>query len=288
MIKSMTGFAQTHLQQPWGNLSIEIKSVNHRYLESNIRLPETLRDLEMSIRELFRQYLQRGKIDCQVRYTPDTSTANHIAINQNLLTELLQTIQDINQKAELSANYNAFDVLRWPGIIEQHDDDAESRQQSILQLIRETLQKLNHMRTEEGIALTTTLLEKLACLEEKVMEIKIRANDIVAEQRSKLQEKCIRLQLELDPQRLEQEVVLLAHKSDVAEELDRLAVHISQTRQKLQKGGTIGRELDFLMQEFNREVNTLASKSIDITMTQTCVTLKVLIEQMREQIQNIE
>ena len=288
MIKSMTAFSRTHEQGDWGSASIEIKSVNSRYLETNLRLPDGLRDLEMPLRDVIRQHLQRGKIECSIRYTASSTIETTVSLNQALLQQLVQAAKQVNEQLGKAADYGAFDLLRWPGVLQTSENNLEDAQKAILALTAQALKTLNDVRAREGEALKQFLVEKLTVLRTELATVKTGVNGIVREQRNKILERIQQLNVDLATDRLEQEVALLAQRCDVNEEIERLCTHITETERLLKKGGPIGRQLDFLMQELNREANTLASKSVDIAMTQAAVNMKVLIEQMREQIQNIE
>lgn len=287
MIKSMTAFARQQTQGDWGSASIEIKTVNHRYLDVNTRLPEMLRDLEMPLRELVRQHLKRGKVDCSLRFNAGSQGDANITVNQGLAQQLTMAADLITAQQQLTP-YTAFDVLRWPGVMQVAEADMTQTKSTLLTLATAALEELSQVRAREGAALAETIMQRLQSMEQLLIIVGQRSDEIVAEQRKKLHEKVQDMSVNVDAERLEQEIVLLAQRVDVAEELDRLATHIKETRRVLEKGGAVGRRLDFLMQEFNREANTLGSKSIDSDMTQIAVEMKVLIEQMREQVQNIE
>lgn len=288
MIKSMTAFARKQTQADWGTLSVEIKSVNHRYLEMNFRMPESVRELEMAVRELCKKQLQRGKLDIAVRYTPGSTVTGDVNVNDKLVAQLCQASEQIASSQTTLTAANVMDVLRWPGVMQIMDADLTEMKQALTALIEEALLELTAVRAREGESLAAHIVERLDGISAEIDKIVPRQSAVVEQQRQKLQDKISDMQVKLDDERLEQEIAILAQRVDVAEELDRLQTHITEARRVMKKGGVVGRRLDFLMQEFNREANTLASKSIDSAMTQAAVEIKVLIEQMREQIQNLE
>jgi uncharacterized protein (TIGR00255 family) len=288
MIKSMTAFARKQTQADWGTLSVEIKSVNHRYLEMNFRMPESVRELEMAVRELCKKQLQRGKLDITVRYTPGSTVTGDVNVNEKLVAQLCQASEQIASSQTTLTAANVMDVLRWPGVMQIMDADLTEMKQALTALIEEALLELTAVRAREGESLAAHIVERLDGMCAEIDKIVPRQSAVVEQQRQKLQDKISDMQVKLDDERLEQEIAILAQRVDVAEELDRLQTHITEARRVMKKGGVVGRRLDFLMQEFNREANTLASKSIDSAMTQAAVEIKVLIEQMREQIQNLE
>ncbi len=288
MIKSMTAFARKYSEGVWGNASIEIKTVNHRYLDVSLRLPELLRELEMPLRDLLRKQLSRGKVECYIRYTAGGNVNTEANLNQALLTQLIFAANQVEAQLTEPAKYNALDLLRWPGVMQVAETDLTEVKQQLLSLMSQTIEALNDTRTREGAELADCIFERLNVIEKNVESVAPKVKEVVQQQRQKLQDKIAELALNVDPERLEQEIVLLAQRVDVAEELDRLNTHVKEVRRVIKQGGSVGRRLDFLMQELNREANTLGSKSIDSQMTQAAVDCKVLIEQMREQIQNIE
>ena len=287
MIRSMTAFARQQAQYDWGTLAWEIRSVNHRYLELSFKLPDHLRALESILRERLRQRLTRGKVECALRQQVAPQTAR-LGINTPLLVELINNAETIQQKLRDSSGINPLELLQWPGVLNNAELNQEQLQEQALSLFAESIDQLLETREREGSALRTFVLDRADTIDHITGAIRQQLPVILDQQRQKLQEKVSELTAELDPARLEQEIVLLTQKADVAEELDRLDAHTSEVRRVLQQGGSCGRRLDFLMQELNREANTLSSKSIVTDTTQAAVELKVLIEQMREQIQNIE
>ena len=288
MPNSMTGFARSDAQESWGNISCEIRSVNHRYLEPSIRLPECLRAFESTVRDALRKQLSRGKIDVsfQVSFASDTSA--NIRINHDVLAALLSATDRVNSLHTDTAPIDAVRLLQFPGVIEQASVDHALVAATAKNLLEQTLKNLLKHRTREGGELQQLIDERLDEIAELVIKVREHMPAILKAQKDKLRHRLGELEAELDENRIEQEIVILANKTDVAEELDRLETHLGEVRHILTKQGAIGRRLDFMMQELNREANTLSSKSINSNTTQIAVSLKVLIEQMREQIQNIE
>ena len=287
-IQSMTAFARRERVFPWGSLSWEVRSVNHRYLEAQVRLPESVRHIEMPSRELLRERIGRGKVDCNLRLHAGRTTPGSLAIDDDFVRRLHAASTHVCTLMGPLGTPNALDVLRWPGVIAEQQPDEDEVAHGVLGLLDETLGDLVAMRTREGATLAAQLEQRLARIDTIVGEIRSGLPSILDTHRQRLRERTAELGATIDAQRLEQEIVLLAARSDVAEELDRLQSHVHETRHSLATGGCCGRRLDFLMQEFNREANTLASKSLSAPTTRSAVELKVLIEQMREQVQNIE
>jgi len=287
MIHSMTAFARAEQAGASGTLSWELRSVNHRYLEPHLRLPEALRDLEGAVREALRNGLSRGKVECTLRFSED-SAGKPLQVDLERAAQLVAAAQSVANLIKQPAALNPLEVLGWPGVLVADAADPQALNQSALALFTQALSELKNGREREGAELAKLLNERLDSILELVVALRELVPQMLAGQRQKILDRCAEMQAELDPQRLEQELVLLAQKSDVAEELDRLSTHVSEVRRVLKSGGAAGRRLDFLMQELNREANTLGSKAFDTRSTQAAVNLKVLIEQMREQVQNIE
>lgn len=289
MPRSMTGFARREIKLPWGTLVWEIRSVNHRYLEPSFRLHEDFREIEPQLRDAVRKALQRGKIEASLQVQWEQETENELGVNELRATQITRAAQQINQYLGASAApLSALDILRWPGVIQKKELNREELHQAALQLFDQALAGLIEHRSREGTELEQLILQRLNTVSEQVVKVRQLMPAILAAQREKLQTKIAALQIELDPERLEQEIALLAQKADVDEELDRLDTHVLEVKRSLKQTDSLGRQLDFLMQELNREANTLSSKSIVSETTQAAVALKVLIEQMREQVQNIE
>lgn len=287
MPQSMTAFARVTHQDEWGTLTWEIRSVNHRYLEAALRMPETLRDLEMPLRELARQRLHRGKVDCTLHLTLNRELEG-LVVNTVRARQYIDAALRIAELVPGAAPISPMDILDHPGVLEQRQLDSDALKQQCRALFATAIDQLAEIRALEGAKLADFIRQRLDAIAAETARIRALMPAIVNAQRAKLQERLAELQINLDPQRLEQEIVLLAQKADVAEELDRLDAHLSEIHRVLSNREPIGRRLDFLMQELNREANTLSSKSIALETTQGAVELKVLIEQMREQIQNIE
>ena len=289
MIRSMTGFARRERQGPWGTLTCEIRSVNHRYLELSLRLPDDLRALETDARRLLTGSLRRGKVDAGLYLRGATAAAAAPEINRPLLEQLLAGAAEVRALAgEAAGRLDPLDLLRWPGVIRETERDVESIAAAAMELLRETTADLNHSRASEGARLRDLLVQRLELLRESVTNVRARLPEVAARIRTRVLERVSQLGAAVEPERLEQEVALIAYKMDVEEELDRLGSHITETLQVLDSKEPAGRRLDFLMQEFNREANTLSSKSQDTETTRAAVDMKVLIEQMREQVQNVE
>ncbi len=287
MVASMTAFGRGEDKGDWGRAIWEVRSVNHRYLEVSPRLPEDLRILENAVRERVAARLGRGKIDCSLRFDAEEATATDLTINHDLAQKLIQACDVISEKLPTSTP-TPLDILRWPGVVQREPPDPETLSQPLMALLDSTLDQLVETREREGDKLATMIEERCARAAEMVTELRDRLPEIMTALRERLLKRAEELQIELERERLDQELVLLAQRYDVAEELDRLDTHIAEIRRILKKDGPVGRRLDFLMQELNREANTLGAKTAHIDYSNTSVELKVLIEQMREQIQNIE
>ena len=288
MIRSMTAFSRREASFPWGALSLELRSVNHRYLDVSPRLPEELRSAENELRQRIGTTLSRGKVDLNMRFQPSQGSGDSLDIDRDLALRISHASREVDTLLYNPAPVNSLDVLRWPGVIQSAAVDGEEIKQAALDLLDEALGELVAMREREGARLAELIEQRCAAVMEVVASVRAILPEILAASRERLHARFEEAKVELDPQRLEQEMVIAAQKMDVAEELDRLEAHVGEIRDVLKKGGAVGRRLDFLMQELNREANTLGSKSVDTRTTRASVDLKVLIEQMREQIQNIE
>lgn len=284
MTKSMTAFARSES----GHISWEIRSVNHRYLEVGLKVPDAFRSLEIGLRNKLKARLNRGKIDCQLRIGHSQASEASLSIDEKLLEDLTGALATIIPKLETVAPVNPLEVLKWPGLLSEPTEDEESIKKTVVELFDSALAQLIEMRSSEGAELRKIILEKLADLRSIVEQAATEAPIISARQRDKMISKLNDLKIDADPGRIEQELVIMAQKSDVAEELDRLNTHIEEVSATLDSKEAVGRRLDFLMQELNREANTLSSKAVATNTTIQAVELKVAIEQMREQIQNIE
>ncbi|EPL8094223.1 YicC/YloC family endoribonuclease [Morganella morganii] len=287
MIRSMTAFARQEVKRPWGTAAWELRSVNQRYLETYIRLPEQLRSLEPVIRERLRQRLTRGKVECNLRFDLNSNAQSGLNMNEDLAKQLVAAanwVKNYSHEGEI----NPLEILRWPGVMSAQEQDLDTISEELLAALDDTITAFIDAREREGAALKTLIEQRLDGVTEEVRKVRAQMPDILLWQRERLQSKLDDAQIQVDPNRLEQELILLAQRIDVAEELDRLDAHVKETHNILKKKEAVGRRLDFMMQEFNRESNTLASKSINADITSSAIELKVLIEQMREQIQNIE
>lgn len=287
MIHSMTAFSRHEVKGDWGNAVWEIRSVNQRFLETYFRLPEQFRGIEPVLRERFRKQLNRGKVECNLRFNAKASDKNNLTLNKTLAEQLIQHAGWINDQT-LNSQVNPFEVMRWPGVMETEESDMSAIQTEILAGFDIALKDFINARASEGENLTAMIEQRLDAITLEAEKVQTQMPAIIEWQRNRIIEKFTDAKIDLDSGRVEQELVLLAQKMDVAEELDRLNSHVSETKKILKKGGAQGRRLDFMMQEFNREANTLGSKSINTDVTASAVELKVLIEQMREQIANIE
>lgn len=287
MIYSMTAFARQEIKQDWGTAVWEIRSVNQRYLETYFRLPENFRGLENNLREKLRPRLTRGKIECSLRIE-SAQQIGQLQLNQALAQQVLQSLQWLKSENANEGEINLTDVLRYPGVVEAPQQDLDRISLDLLRGFDALLDEFIAMRGREGEKLQDIIGQRLTAIEAEAAKVRAQMPQILQWQRERLLQRFEEVQVQLEPQRLEQEMILLAQRVDVAEELDRLQMHVKETQRILNKGGAVGRKLDFMMQELNRESNTLASKSINADVTASAVELKVLIEQMREQIQNLE
>jgi uncharacterized protein (TIGR00255 family) len=292
MIRSMTAFASAETETRWGALAFELRSVNHRYLELNPRLPEELRAIEPALRERVAAKLTRGKVDVNLRFRPADAAAAEIRINDSLLDQLERTAAAVGGRfPKLSVEFTG--LLAWPGVLVREEVDQEGLRQAALDLLDRALADMLATRQREGERLGAFLRERLDSVARIVADVRGWLPDIRAALRARLEARLAEFRQPLDsarlePGRLEQELVLQLSRIDVDEELDRLSAHVAEAQRVLALPDAVGRRLDFLMQEFNREANTLGSKSVDQRTTQAAVELKVLIEQIREQVQNIE
>lgn len=287
MIRSMTAFAGSEAAATGGTLSCELRAVNHRYLELSVRLPEELRAVETSFRERVSQKVSRGKIDLSFRYRPSAGNVTDLKVNERLLDQLAQLSLRLAEKFP-NPSTEITELLRFPGVLEEAPLDQSGLQSDAMALLDVTLKEFVASREREGGKLAAVMQEKIDGIEQIVAQVREWLPEIRTALRAKMEIKLADLKLPLDPGRLEQEVVLNLQKIDVDEELDRLTSHVSEARRIFKLPEAVGRRLDFLMQEFNREANTLGSKSVDSRTTQSAVELKVFIEQLREQVQNLE
>lgn len=287
MIRSMTAYARREIKGEWGSAAWELRSVNQRYLETYIRLPEQFRSLEPVIRERIRARLTRGKVECNLRFELDPGAQSSMILNEKLAKQLVEAAKWVKMQSD-EGEIDPIDVLRWPGVMSAQEQDLDSISTELMQALEGTLDDFIIARESEGTALKALIEQRLAGVSAEVIKVRAQMPNILQWQRERLVSKLEEAQVQLENTRLEQELVLMAQRIDVAEELDRLEAHVKETHNIMLKKEAVGRRLDFMMQEFNRESNTLASKSINAEVTTSAIELKVLIEQMREQIQNIE
>ncbi|MFH4435510.1 YicC/YloC family endoribonuclease [Vibrio diabolicus] len=288
MIYSMTAYARKEVKGDWGSAVWEIRSVNQRYLETYFRMPEQFRGLEPVLRERFRKRLARGKVECNLRFEANPAAKGELSINEALASQVIKAAEQVMHMTGELSRINPFQVMQWPGVMETPEQDMDAVNKVLLEAFDGAMDEFIEARAREGENMKAMIEQRLNAISAEVVKVRARMPEILEWQRERLFSKFEDAKVELDPSRIEQELILLAQKSDVAEELDRLDSHVKETTNILKKGGAVGRRLDFMMQEFNRESNTLASKSISTDITASGVELKVLIEQMREQIQNIE
>ncbi|MBK0034352.1 YicC family protein [Erwinia sp. S43] len=287
MIRSMTAYARRETKGDWGSAAWELRSVNQRYLETYIRLPEQFRGLEPAIRERIRNRLTRGKVEVNLRFDADPSTQSALVLNEKLAIQLVQAANWVKMQSD-EGEINPVDILRWPGVMSAEEQDLDAISAQLLILLDGAIDDFIAAREVEGAALKALIEQRLEGVSSEVSKVRTHMPDVLKWQRERLVARLEDAQVQLENNRLEQELVMLAQRVDVAEELDRLEAHVKETYNILKKKEAVGRRLDFMMQEFNRESNTLGSKSINAEITASAIELKVLIEQMREQIQNIE
>ena len=288
MIRSMTGFARRERQGAWGTLSCELRTVNHRYLELALRLPDELKSAENEVRQLITSVLRRGKVDANLYLKVTAGNAPGIEFNDEVVRQLLQQVAELHHRMATAAPVSPLEVMRWPGVIREADKDLSPALAATLDLVRESLKDLNDTRAREGARMREVILQRCSALQTQVGNVKARLPELATRLRARIIEKVAQLGQTIDPTRLEQEIILYTHKMDVDEELDRLESHLAEIVAALDSSEPAGRRLDFLMQELNREANTLSSKSQDVETTRAAVDMKVIIEQIREQVQNLE
>ncbi len=287
MIASMTGYARSQKSHPWGVLTCELRSVNHRFLEFSFRLPEQCRASEVVWRKLLSAQLSRGKIDINFKLSMSGEAAAQFTVNDALVARLSDLATQFSTQFP-NAQTQLMDVVNWPDVLSMQELDQSVVVEAAQVLLEAALTQLIAIRQKEGAALAQFFKQRLQKMHVYIDQVKRRMPELLTAMQQKIRQRFDELQLELDQSRLEQELAWMAQKIDVAEEVDRLSMHLREFESIIDKGGVIGRRLDFLAQELNREANTLASKSIDATVTHIAVELKVLIEQTREQVQNIE
>ncbi|WP_430460894.1 YicC/YloC family endoribonuclease [Thalassolituus sp. LLYu03] len=287
MVCSMTAFARASADCAEGIFTWEIRSVNSRYLEPHFRLPDAFRDLEPLLRERLKKAISRGKIECGLRFQGQVSS-ERLTVNHDMVRELSRAADEVHAIIGPGNAMNVLEVLQWPGVLGGAEADSKALQSAALQAFDACLTALTDTRAREGADLSALISQRLQRMDILVAEVRKAMPEALAAQKQQLLDRFADLQLTVDPSRIESEIVLLAQKADVAEELDRLSTHMQEVTRNLNLDEPVGRRLDFMMQELNREANTLSSKSLTTGITQAAVELKVLIEQMREQVQNIE
>ena len=288
MVYSMTGFARQEYKEDWGELVWEVRSVNHRYLETFFRIPDELRSFEVKCRDLAIKKLKRGKLDCQLRFRKTLSENQSLQLDEPLAKQVIHLCHEIENDLPHASSLNALNILRWPGMVVEPELSLDTVGPAVMQSFEHALDHLLSMRAAEGGRLKDILLERCDAVDNIVGAVRENRPQVIEAIRSKLNQRLKELTEQPDQERLEQELVFQAQRLDVDEELDRLQSHLTEVRDVLSRDEPIGRRLDFLMQELNREANTLGSKSSHVETTRASVDLKVLIEQMREQVQNIE
>jgi uncharacterized protein (TIGR00255 family) len=288
MLRSMTAFARREQPSAWGAITWELRSVNHRYLETSLRLPEALRGLESLARERIGASITRGKVEGTLKLQTAGTAAAAITLNSPLVERLLDVAAELEHRIGPGTGLRLIDVLRWPGVVNEAEPDLDEIKTVILNALDAALAELIATREREGQRTADLLRQRCEAVRVQVARARARRPEVLARWRDKLLSRLADIPVEADPGRLEQELALLAQRLDVDEELDRLDTHLDEIQAVFERPEPVGRRLDFLMQELNREANTLSSKSADTDTTRAAVELKVLIEQMREQIQNIE
>ncbi|MET0535876.1 MAG: YicC/YloC family endoribonuclease [Steroidobacter sp.] len=284
----MTGFARRERQGPWGTLVCELRTVNHRYLETSLRLPDELKALDNDVRQAIAAALRRGKVDANVYLKSAAGTQRGLDLDTQLLDQLVARVEQVRGQLKYPAPVSPIELLRWPGVVREADVDAKPVLAAALELLREALNELNETRLREGQRMREMLLTRCLTMRAQVEAVRLRLPEVSKRMRDRIIERITQMGVTLDTERLEQELVLYANKMDVDEELDRLGAHLDEVTSVLGSPEPAGRRLDFLMQELNREANTLSSKSQDSETTRAAVDMKVMIEQMREQVQNVE
>ena len=288
MIRSMTAYARINDDALFGTITWELRTVNNRYLDQALRLPEEMRALDPAIRERVSRRLKRGKLDCSLKIQYAQTGTDGLPLNLELATQIAEASQQLSALLPNATGVNPLELLRWPGVIETKAIDPDAANAAVLASLDSAMQELVATREREGERLEALIRERCEQIEQIVGEVRVQLPQVIEDTRTRIHKRLAEVSEDLDPARLEQEMVIFAQKVDVAEELDRLDAHIQEVKSVLKRREPTGRRLDFLMQELNREANTLGSKSVDTTITRASVDLKVLIEQMREQVQNIE
>jgi uncharacterized protein (TIGR00255 family) len=288
MTRSMTAFASKSMDYKWGSLVWEIRSVNHRYMDMMVRIPEELRSMEMKVREIAGDKIKRGKLECTLRFKPKAGQGSELVVNEAYAVAVLKATQIVSKVLHQPSEVNPMDVIKWPGVVMEPERDLKHIMESAMDLYKQAIEELVENRESEGKRIQYMIMKRREAMIDLVHDEIRRRPEIIENVRKKLLARVSELKAEPSMDRFEQELLYLVQKMDVDEELDRLESHIEELKRVFLRNEPIGRRLDFIMQEFNREANTLGSKSVDIKSTQTSVELKVLIEQMREQVQNVE
>jgi uncharacterized protein (TIGR00255 family) len=288
MIRSMTGYARAEARGAYGRLSWELRSVNHRYLDLSLRLPDELRSAENDARQRIAAQVSRGKVEAALRLTRDEASAAPIAVDEVQVRQLAQAADLVRRHFGPVTSPDPLRVLAWPGVVKAESADLAPVQAAALKLLDEVLADFTATREREGERVKLYLAERCATIDEHIAAVRARLPSVKSQWAEKLRQRCRDLGTDVEPSRLEQEVVLAAQRLDVDEELSRLSGHLAEVRKTLVREDAVGRRLDFLMQELNREANTLSSKSQDGEVTRNAVEIKVVIEQLREQVQNVE
>jgi uncharacterized protein (TIGR00255 family) len=288
MIRSMTAFARQQGHGEYGELTWEVRSVNHRFLETTVRLPEDLRGIEPAVRDRVTAKLGRGKVECNLRLKAAAAGSVELLVNERMVDQILKAAEKMAHRLHSSHQLSIMDVLRWPGVMETAEQDFTPVQEAALALLEQTLDSLSEAREREGARLSDLIAQRVLGMRSQVEKARERMPFVIEAVRERLRARLAEVAENLDHERLEQEMAILAQRLDVDEEMDRLRTHLDEVSRVLEQDEPVGRRLDFLMQELNREANTLGSKSADSETTAISVEMKVLIEQMREQVQNIE
>ena len=288
MLHSMTGFARQSAESGIGTLTWELRAVNHRYLDVQFKLPDELRPQEQAFRKQVADSISRGKVECALHFRRAFDRQNELQIDTELVELIGTRIKEMSAELPATGAVNPFDVMRWPGVVKQNEVDAEPLFEAARTLLATAVDAIQAMRASEGARIADMLESRCTDIAAISGSVRARMPEVLEAARTKQRERIAKLDVEADPARLETELALIAQKLDVDEELDRLDSHLVEIRDVVQRDEPVGRRLDFLMQELNREANTLGSKSNDTETTQAAVELKVLIEQLREQIQNVE
>ena len=288
MIVSMTGYAAATQEMPYGSFNLEIRSVNNRYLDLQLRLPDDFRKLEPAMRELLTKQLSRGKVECRLNFSPSANTENSQQLDQALLEKLLQLEQTVKTRHPTAPSLTVAEILKWPGMLGSDVAPGEESDEIGMTLLQTALNDLKAARIREGDKLKSVLLERIKQMRQLLQSAAPRIPALIAAFEEKLRTRLEEILGTQENERIHQEITLFASKIDVDEELSRLQAHIDEVERIINKGGAVGKQLDFMMQELHREANTIGSKSVDLEITRISMELKVIIEQMREQVQNIE